>query len=63
MLSRSEEIALTQQRNAVAHNELALSLQSKLQSIIQTDISKLVQDVGTFDASLVSSFTEIPNLL
>jgi hypothetical protein len=52
-LLRSEQIALTQQQNAEKHNELALSLQSKLKSITKDDITELRQEVGNIDSSLV----------
>ncbi|KAL4770487.1 hypothetical protein BDW60DRAFT_209148 [Aspergillus nidulans var. acristatus] len=51
-LLRSEQIALTQQQNAEKHNELALSLQSKLKSITKDDITELRQEVGNIDSSL-----------
>ncbi|KAL4983768.1 hypothetical protein BDW68DRAFT_181293 [Aspergillus falconensis] len=51
-LLRSEQIAMTQQQNVEKHNELALSLQSKLKSITEDDITKLRQGVGHIDSSL-----------
>jgi hypothetical protein len=55
-LLRSEQIALTQQQNAEKHNELALSLQSKLKSITKDDITELRQGVENIDSSLVSRY-------
>ncbi|KAL4922442.1 hypothetical protein BDW62DRAFT_197116 [Aspergillus aurantiobrunneus] len=46
---RSEQIALTQQQNAETQEELALALQSKLQSIVEDDITKLAQEVRALD--------------
>ncbi|KAL4978791.1 hypothetical protein BDW66DRAFT_164464 [Aspergillus desertorum] len=51
-LLRSEQIAMTQQQDAEKHNELALSLQSKLRSITEDDITKLGQGLGKLDSSL-----------
>ncbi|KAL4812904.1 hypothetical protein BDW67DRAFT_178370 [Aspergillus spinulosporus] len=58
-LLRSEQIALTQQQNAEKHNELALSLQSKLKSITKDDITELRQGVGNIDSSLEWLYTRI----
>lgn len=57
-LLRSEQIALTQWRNADAQDELALSLRSKLQTIARDDISRLSESMGTLDSSLVSPFSQ-----
>ncbi|KAL4929047.1 putative nuclear membrane fusion protein Kar5 [Aspergillus undulatus] len=52
LVLRSQQIALTQQQNAKTQNELALSLQSRLQSVSRGDLSRLTQDVGTLATSL-----------
>ncbi|KAE8356438.1 hypothetical protein BDV28DRAFT_126990 [Aspergillus coremiiformis] len=52
MLSRSEQVTLAHQQNAVTHNELALSLRFKLESLLQDDITKLFHNVEAFDTSL-----------
>ena len=52
-LTRDEEIAESRQRDARAHSELALSLQSSLDSLVQSDMGRLFQSVAGFDASLV----------
>jgi hypothetical protein len=56
-LLRSEQIAMTQRRNADTQDELALSLKSKLQAIATDDMSRLSQSMGTLDSSLVSPFS------
>jgi hypothetical protein len=42
------------EQNVEKQNELALSLQSRLESLVQGDVARLSQNVETFDASLVS---------
>ncbi|KAL3470755.1 hypothetical protein BJX99DRAFT_41406 [Aspergillus californicus] len=51
-LLRSEQMASTTEQNAIAHHELALSLQSRLQLIGQNEIVELMKGLRTFDASL-----------
>jgi DNA repair ATPase RecN len=53
VLSRNEQIALAQQKDALSHNELALSVRSTLQSLLQDDMARLSQDVKAFDAFIV----------
>ncbi|KKK25888.1 hypothetical protein ARAM_004250, partial [Aspergillus rambellii] len=50
--SRNEKIAFAQHQNAMTHNELVLSLESKLQSILQDDMARFARNLGSFDASL-----------
>ncbi|KAE8389254.1 hypothetical protein BDV23DRAFT_173281 [Aspergillus alliaceus] len=52
VLSRNEQITLAHQQNAMSHNELALSLRSKLESLVQEDMARLFHNVEAFDASL-----------
>ncbi|KAF7594001.1 hypothetical protein BBP40_010398 [Aspergillus hancockii] len=52
VLSRNGQIALAQQQDAMSHNELALSIRSTLQTLLQDDIAQLSQDIKTFDASI-----------
>lgn len=52
-LTRDEKMAESRQRDARAHSELALSLQSSLDSLVQSDMGRISQSVAGFDASLV----------
>lgn len=52
-LARREQLARNHQQDAQAQNELAISLHSSLESLLQGNMIKLFQDVETFDASLV----------
>ncbi|KAL4759337.1 putative nuclear membrane fusion protein Kar5 [Aspergillus foveolatus] len=48
----SQSLSIPRQHNAEKHNELALSLQSKLKSITKDDITELRQGVENIDSSL-----------
>ncbi|KAI9370056.1 hypothetical protein BJX61DRAFT_535944 [Aspergillus egyptiacus] len=62
-LLRTKEIDSKQKRQAAVHNELALTLQSKLESIIQNEITNLAHSVGSVDASLEWSYAVIARIL
>ncbi|PYI05475.1 hypothetical protein BO78DRAFT_408286 [Aspergillus sclerotiicarbonarius CBS 121057] len=51
-MKRSEQMATAQQQNALASNELTLSLQSSLERLLQGDMNKLSHSVENFDSSL-----------
>lgn len=55
-LERSAQLAQAHQKDAFAHTELVSSLHSSLESLLQGDMVRLFQDVGTFDTLLVSAF-------
>ncbi|GAB1202889.1 hypothetical protein APSETT445_001513 [Aspergillus pseudonomiae] len=53
VLSANEQIALAHQQNAMSHNELAVNLRSKLESLLQDDMAILLHNIEAFDSSLV----------
>jgi hypothetical protein len=53
-LAREAQSVHAYEQNVEKQNELALSLQSRLESLVQGDVARLSQNVETFDASLVS---------
>ncbi|GAB1195175.1 hypothetical protein APSETT444_004429 [Aspergillus pseudonomiae] len=52
VLSANEQIALAHQQNAMSHNELAVNLRSKLESLLQDDMAILLHNIEAFDSSL-----------
>lgn len=52
-LTRSEQLVQAHRQDTQAQNELASSARSSLESFLYGDMVKLLQDVGTFDSSLV----------
>ncbi|RAQ69658.1 nuclear membrane fusion protein Kar5 [Aspergillus flavus] len=52
VLSANEQITIAHQQNAISHNELALSLRSKLESVLQDDMARLLHNIEAFDSSL-----------
>jgi hypothetical protein len=58
-LTREAHSVHAHEQNVAKQNELALSLQSRLESLVQDDVARLFQNVETFDASLVSE--PLPN--
>ncbi|KAE8376244.1 hypothetical protein BDV26DRAFT_241333 [Aspergillus bertholletiae] len=52
VLVRNEQITAAQQQNALSHNDLALSLRSKLESLLQDDMARLFHNIDAFDSSL-----------
>ncbi|KJK63553.1 hypothetical protein P875_00064994 [Aspergillus parasiticus SU-1] len=52
VLSANEQITIAHQQNAISHNELALSLRSKLESVLQDDMARLLHNIDAFDSSL-----------
>ncbi|KAL4953658.1 hypothetical protein BDW69DRAFT_205681 [Aspergillus filifer] len=63
LVLRSEQIALTQRQNAEIQNELALSVQTTLQSIARNELQKFNQDVRTLDNSLQWLYAKIMQIL
>lgn len=59
-LTREAQSVHAHEKNVEKQNELALSLQSRLESLVQGDVARLFQNVETFDASLVSE--PLPNV-
>ncbi|KAF4153854.1 hypothetical protein CNMCM6069_000198 [Aspergillus lentulus] len=51
-LTREAQSVHAHEQNVEKQNELALSLQSRLESLVQGDVARLSQNVETFDASL-----------
>ncbi|KAF4229579.1 hypothetical protein CNMCM6805_001255 [Aspergillus fumigatiaffinis] len=52
-LAREAQSVHAHEQNVEKQNELALSLQSRLESLVQGDVTRLSQNVETFDASLL----------
>lgn len=55
-LGRSAQFAKAHQQDTLAQTQLVSSLHSSLESLLQGDLVSLFQNVGTFDASIVSAF-------
>ncbi|OOF98814.1 hypothetical protein ASPCADRAFT_2244 [Aspergillus carbonarius ITEM 5010] len=51
-IDRNKKMSSAQQQDALASNELTLSLQSSLERLLQGDMNKLSQGVENFDSSL-----------
>ncbi|KAB8219404.1 hypothetical protein BDV33DRAFT_204527 [Aspergillus novoparasiticus] len=52
VLSANEQITIAHQQNVISHNELASSLRSKLESVLQDDMARLLHNIEAFDSSL-----------
>ncbi|KAB8270967.1 hypothetical protein BDV30DRAFT_250276 [Aspergillus minisclerotigenes] len=52
VLSANEQITIAHQQNAISHSGLALSLRSKLESVLQDDMARLLHNIEAFDSSL-----------
>ncbi|KAA8644513.1 putative nuclear membrane fusion protein Kar5 [Aspergillus tanneri] len=50
--ARNEQLRHAYRRDALTHHELSSSLQSKLETLLQVDIIKLLHNVEAFDASI-----------
>jgi hypothetical protein len=53
--SRNQLAVRTHEDNTLAYRELASKLHFSLDSLVETDMTKLSQTIGGFDASLVRS--------
>ncbi|KAL3465940.1 hypothetical protein BJX64DRAFT_33361 [Aspergillus heterothallicus] len=62
-LQRSDEIAFQQRQTAAKHSELALSLQSRLQSVSENELVRLGETVGSFVTSLELLFANVGGIL
>lgn len=62
-LERKAQSTQAHRQDTLAQNDLAVSLRSSLESLIQGDMARLFRDVGTFDALLVSFPRTYPDKL
>lgn len=53
-ITRNEKLMETHKRDALAHQELSLSLHSSLESLLQRDVARFSEGMVGFDALLVS---------
>lgn len=53
-LERKAQSIRAHRQDTLAQHDFAVSLRSSLESFIHSDMARLFQDVGTFDALLVS---------
>lgn len=54
-LSRNQLAVRTHEDNTLAYHEVASILHLSLESLVETDMTKVSQSIGGLDASLVSS--------
>ncbi|KAE8368643.1 hypothetical protein BDV27DRAFT_167640 [Aspergillus caelatus] len=52
VLYANEQVTIAHRENAISHNELAFSLRSKLESLLQDDMTRLLHNLEAFDSSL-----------
>ena len=52
-VTRNEELMETHQRNALAHQELSLSLQSSLDTLLKRDVAGFSESIAGLDSLLV----------